>query len=150
MILILGKLTGYSTGNDKWDKIGIRNTLILNTGGRGGGGGGGGKGFQKWRATKEVANRMLDSQPPTLCTHPDPTELYILEHLQQHSVWDPAKIFLASKFLLLDNFFTTAPIKLKLGLQSRWETTNSNPLEPIKRFSQSETGSSQKIRFNCV
>jgi hypothetical protein len=44
MILILGKLTGYSTGNDKWDKIGIRNTLILNTGGRGGGGGGGGMG----------------------------------------------------------------------------------------------------------
>jgi hypothetical protein len=57
--------------------------------------GGGGMGFQKWRATKEVANMMLDSQPSTLCTHPDPTELYILEHLQQHSVCDPAKIFLA-------------------------------------------------------
>jgi hypothetical protein len=38
------------------------------------GGAGEGMGVQKWRATKEVANRMLDSQPPTLSTHPDPTE----------------------------------------------------------------------------
>jgi len=96
MIPILGKLTGYSTGNDKWDKIRIRNTLILNTVWEEWGG----MGVQKWRATKEVATRMLDSQPPTLCTHPDRTELYILEHLQQLSVCDPAEIFLASKFLL--------------------------------------------------
>jgi hypothetical protein len=41
MIPILGKVTGYSTGNDKWDKIRIRDTLVLNTvwrhGGRHGG-----------------------------------------------------------------------------------------------------------------
>jgi hypothetical protein len=51
--------------------------------------------------------------------------------------------------VLVTNFFPTLPIKL--GLQvSRWETTNSKPLEPIKLSSQSETGSSQQTRFDFV
>jgi hypothetical protein len=54
--------------------------------------------------------------------------------------------------VLIMKFFPTPPLKLKLGLQvggiaSRWETTTSNPFEPIKLSTQSETGSSQPIRF---
>jgi hypothetical protein len=55
--------------------------------------------------------------------------------------------------LLLTFFPTPTHTQLKLGLQaaSRWETTNSNPLEWIKLSSQWETGTtSQKIQIDCV
>ncbi len=50
--------------------------------------------------------------------------------------------------VLVTNFFPTQPIKL--ALQVGGETTNSNPLEPIKLSSQSETRSGQQIRFHFV
>jgi len=57
--------------------------------------------------------------------------------------------------VLVINFFPTPPLKLKLRLQvggiaSRWETTTSNPFEPIKPSTQSETGFSQPVRFDCL
>jgi hypothetical protein len=61
--------------------------------------------------------------------------------------------------VLVTYFFSTTPIKLKLGLQVRWYTTQnsswdwkwvSNPLRPIKLSTQSETESCQWIRFHCV
>jgi len=58
---------------------------------------------------------------------------------------------------LVTKFLPTPPIKLKLGLQvgRQRETTDSkitdsNPLGPIKPSTQSETGSCQQVRFDCV
>jgi hypothetical protein len=44
-------------------------------------------------------------------------------------------------------FFPTRPIKLKLGLQNGWETTNSKAQEPVIMIGQSETGSTSQIIF---
>jgi hypothetical protein len=55
-----------------------------------------------------------------------------LEHLQQCTVCDPAKIFLTPKFSYL-LFYQTPPSfppKIKTKPISRWETTNSNPPGP--------------------
>jgi hypothetical protein len=64
------------------------------------------------------------------------------KHLQQCSVCDPAKMSHIQVY-----FFPTPPIKLKVGLQTKWETTNSKPPGPIIMIGQSETGSNRHIKF---
>ncbi len=46
--------------------------------------------------------------------------------------------------VLVTDFSPTPLIKLKLGLQSTWDTTTSNPLGAIKLSSQSEIGWNHK------
>jgi len=64
------------------------------------------------------------------------------------SMWPCKHISHIQVFVI--NFCPTPPIKLKLGLQVRGRLLIANPLEPIKPSTQSETGSSQYIPFNCV
>jgi hypothetical protein len=64
------------------------------------------------------------------------------KHLQQCSVCDPAKMSHIQLY-----FFPTPPIKLKVGLQNKWETTNSKPPGTIILIGQSETGSNRHIKI---
>jgi hypothetical protein len=68
-----------------------------------------------------------------------------LEHPRWCSVWDPAKIFLVSKFSYL--LFSNPIYETKTGTTNRWETTNSKPPQPITMIGWSETRSSSQIIF---
>jgi len=68
----------------------------------------------------------------------------LLEHLHQGPVSGTAKWFLASK-VLVTKFISNATHKIGTrGTASGWETTNNNPLGPIKLFTQSETGNNSQ------
>jgi len=61
---------------------------------------------------------LLRVSPPTLCISPCKT----ISHIQ----------------VLITNFFPTPPRqRTEIETASRWETTDSNPLGPIKLFTQS-------------
>jgi hypothetical protein len=80
----------------------------------------------------------LITEPEMFCGYCG-TEL--LHWLHQCSVFDPAKIFLASKI-----FFSNLTHKTKTGTANRWETTNNNPPGPTKLTSQSTVG----VRLCCA
>ncbi len=69
--------------------------------------------------------------------------VFSLEHFQQCSVYDPAKIFFASKFSYV--LFCNPTHKTETGTANRCRTTNSKPPRPINMMGQSETLSSSQI-----
>ncbi len=61
------------------------------------------------------------------------------DDLEQCSIYDPVQMFLTSKFSYL--LFLNPHRKTKTGTAIRWEeSTNSNPLGPIKLSNQSTAG----------
>ncbi len=65
-------------------------------------------------------------------------------------------LFTNAQYVTLQKYFGHPSVynpthKTETGIANRWETTNNNPLRPIKLYNQSEeTRSSQKIRFDSV
>jgi hypothetical protein len=70
---------------------------------------------------------------------------YSIHHHQLCSVCNLANYFLHPSLVIY--FFVTPAIKLKLGLQNRWETTNNKPPQPIIMIDQLENRNSSQILF---
>jgi len=99
--------------------------------------------YLSYSSTSSSVSPTHEPQCPGTCTHcavPSTNSTLVLrvgasriyglrlENLQLCSVRDPAKIISYIQVQLFV-FFPTSPIQLKLGTASRWETTNSSPLD---------------------
>jgi hypothetical protein len=90
----------------------------------------------RWSHLK-VATRMITNIPSLIISIQNFQHIIChLEHLQQCSVCDPAKICLTSKFRCL--FFSNTTHKTKTAIANRWETTNSKPAGPMNMIGQQD------------